>query len=137
MYKNASPKQLRIYIEKHYTPSEQSYSLKSKKWRYIRYANGKEELYDVNKDPKEWNNLATCHVKMGGGRMLWGDEEALNSDSERYVTWNWCSINDGVQVEEVIKEHARLVELVKEDPQGMLELADRAAADALDQFRHL
>jgi arylsulfatase A-like enzyme len=43
---------------KHYTPSEQSYSLKSKKWRYIRYANGKEELYDVNKDPKEWNNLA-------------------------------------------------------------------------------
>ena len=69
---------------------------------------------------KEWNNLATCHVKMGGGRMLWGDEEALNSDSERYVTWNWCSINDGVQVEEVIKEHARLVELVKENPQGMI-----------------
>ena len=26
--------------------------------RYIRYHNGKEELYDVIKDPKEWNNLA-------------------------------------------------------------------------------
>jgi len=42
----------------HYVPNEQSYSLRSKDWRYIRYANGKEELYNVNEDPQEWNNLA-------------------------------------------------------------------------------
>ncbi len=41
----------------HYDPRDQSYSLRSKKWRYIRYHNGKEELYDVINDPKEWNNL--------------------------------------------------------------------------------
>ena len=41
-----------------YIPNEQSYSLRSKRWRYIRYANGKEELYNVNEDPQEWNNLA-------------------------------------------------------------------------------
>jgi arylsulfatase A-like enzyme len=28
-------------------------------WRYIRYANGDEELYDETKDPNEWTNLAT------------------------------------------------------------------------------
>lgn len=27
-------------------------------WRYIRYANGDEELYDEKSDPKEWTNLA-------------------------------------------------------------------------------
>ena len=28
-------------------------------WRYIRYANGDEELYDHTADPHEWHNLAT------------------------------------------------------------------------------
>ncbi|NIJ45329.1 iduronate 2-sulfatase [Wenyingzhuangia heitensis] len=36
----------------------QSYSVKSKDYRYIRYVNGKEELYDHTKDPNEWTNLA-------------------------------------------------------------------------------
>jgi arylsulfatase A-like enzyme len=27
-------------------------------WRYIRYANGDEELYDEHEDPYEWVNLA-------------------------------------------------------------------------------
>jgi arylsulfatase A-like enzyme len=27
-------------------------------WRYIRYADGSEELYDERKDPNEWTNLA-------------------------------------------------------------------------------
>ena len=37
---------------------QQSYALRSKEWRYIRYENGKEELYQVADDPREWNNLA-------------------------------------------------------------------------------
>jgi iduronate 2-sulfatase len=43
---------------KTYDPAEQSYSLRSKDWRYIRYSNGKEELYHDAEDPYEWNNLA-------------------------------------------------------------------------------
>ena len=41
-----------------YDPAEQSYSLRSKDWRYIRYSNGKEELYHNAEDPYEWTNLA-------------------------------------------------------------------------------
>ncbi|MEM7233044.1 MAG: sulfatase [Planctomycetota bacterium] len=41
-----------------YDPSAESYSLRSKTWRYIRYENGKEELYDTTKDPYEWHNVA-------------------------------------------------------------------------------
>ncbi|WP_339882679.1 sulfatase [Polaribacter vadi] len=40
-------------------PDEQSYSVRSEKYRYILYFNGKEELYDHEIDPYEWTNLAT------------------------------------------------------------------------------
>lgn len=40
-------------------PNEQSYSVRSETYRYIRYVNGKEELYDHINDPYEWNNLAS------------------------------------------------------------------------------
>ena len=33
-------------------------SLRSDRWRYIRYGNGEEELYDLKTDPNEWFNLA-------------------------------------------------------------------------------
>ena len=32
--------------------------MRSERWRYIRYADGSEELYDMQKDPQEWTNLA-------------------------------------------------------------------------------
>ena len=41
-----------------YDPSQESYSLRSSDWRYIRYENGKEELYATDADPHEWANLA-------------------------------------------------------------------------------
>jgi iduronate 2-sulfatase len=43
---------------KKYDPSQESYSLRSRDWRYIRYENGKEELYHTVDDPYEWTNLA-------------------------------------------------------------------------------
>jgi arylsulfatase A-like enzyme len=43
---------------KSYDPAQQSYALRSKDWRYIRYSNGKEELYHCAEDPHEWHNLA-------------------------------------------------------------------------------
>lgn len=36
----------------------QNHTVRSADWRYIRYANGDEELYDENKDPNEYVNLA-------------------------------------------------------------------------------
>lgn len=35
-----------------------NYSLRTSKWRYTRYFDGSEELYDHEKDPNEWDNLA-------------------------------------------------------------------------------
>jgi len=35
-----------------------NHSLRTTRWRYIRYANGSEELYDRDADPMEWTNLA-------------------------------------------------------------------------------
>jgi len=40
-------------------PADQHYAVRSKHWRYIRYANGDEELYDHRNDPHEWTNLAS------------------------------------------------------------------------------
>jgi arylsulfatase A-like enzyme len=41
----------------HYVPSRESYALRGRDWRYIRYENGEEELYATIEDPHEWNNL--------------------------------------------------------------------------------
>lgn len=35
-----------------------NYSLRSSRWRFIRYEDGSEELYDHNADAEEWHNLA-------------------------------------------------------------------------------
>lgn len=36
-----------------------NHAARSSQWRYIRYQNGDEELYDETKDPNEWVNLAS------------------------------------------------------------------------------
>jgi arylsulfatase A-like enzyme len=35
-----------------------NHALRNERWRYIRYADGGEELYDHQNDPNEWTNLA-------------------------------------------------------------------------------
>jgi arylsulfatase A-like enzyme len=35
-----------------------NHALTTRDWRYLRYANGDEELYDIANDPHEWHNLA-------------------------------------------------------------------------------
>ena len=35
-----------------------NHSVRDERWRYIRYRDGTEELYDHDQDPQEWNNLA-------------------------------------------------------------------------------
>ena len=40
------------------THGRNNHSIRSKRWRYIRYADGSEELYDHDGDELEWENLA-------------------------------------------------------------------------------
>ncbi|MHC4250371.1 MAG: sulfatase [Planctomycetota bacterium] len=40
------------------TMKEGNHAIRSDRWRYIRYHDGTEELYDHSKDPWEWKNLA-------------------------------------------------------------------------------
>ena len=35
-----------------------NHTVRSERWRYIRYVDGSEELYDHHSDPNEWHNLA-------------------------------------------------------------------------------
>lgn len=73
------------------TSNPGNHSVRSERWRYIRYADGSEELYDHYRDPHEWNNLAgnsdyagvieeharwlpehdEPHVPGSGARVLW------------------------------------------------------------------
>jgi hypothetical protein len=39
------------------THGHNNHSLRSERYRYIRYSDGTEELYDHQKDELEWNNL--------------------------------------------------------------------------------
>ena len=38
-----------------------NHAVRSDRWRYIRYADGSEELYDHSNDPNEWRNVVADH----------------------------------------------------------------------------
>lgn len=40
------------------TANADNHAVRDDRWRYIRYADGSEELYDMTADPHEWTNLA-------------------------------------------------------------------------------
>lgn len=41
------------------THNQGNHTIRTEDWRYIRYADGTEELYDLKADPNEWTNLAS------------------------------------------------------------------------------
>lgn len=53
--KDAATKRERPAITSH---NQGNHGIRSERWRYIRYADGTEELYDMQADPREWVNLA-------------------------------------------------------------------------------
>jgi len=42
------------------TANQNNHAIRTKSWRFIRYADGSEELYDMIEDPNEWHNLAAA-----------------------------------------------------------------------------
>ena len=53
--RNADTKRIRPAITSH---NQGNHGVRSERWRYIRYADGTEELYDHAIDPREWHNVA-------------------------------------------------------------------------------
>jgi len=47
------------------THNQGNHSVRSEHWRYIRYADGSEELYDHRSDPNEWTNVVKSAASSG------------------------------------------------------------------------
>ncbi|MEY2982858.1 MAG: hypothetical protein RL562_3085, partial [Planctomycetota bacterium] len=43
-----------------------NHAVRNERWRYIRYADGSEELYDHATDPAEWHNLLAASAESPG-----------------------------------------------------------------------
>ncbi|MFN3192993.1 MAG: sulfatase [Aureliella sp.] len=55
------------------THNQNNHGVRTVDWRYISYADGSEELYDLREDPNEWHNLA--------------DKPELSGVKERLASW--------------------------------------------------
>jgi len=53
--RNANAERKRPAITTH---NQNNHAVRTEGWRYIRYADESEELYDLDRDPNEWTNLA-------------------------------------------------------------------------------
>lgn len=78
-------------------------AVRSSRYRYIRYHNGGEELYDLKSDPHEWNNLAASPDHAGAKKELagWITEKWAESAPTKnafhfdYKTFTWTSKETG------------------------------------------
>jgi choline-sulfatase len=90
------------------TQNRGNHSVRSERWRYIRYADGTEELYDHSDDPQEWKNLANdpqfLEVKREHSRWLPAHEATpapgsavrfLNRDEDGVWYWEGQPIVSG------------------------------------------
>lgn len=75
-----------------------NHAVRSERWRYVRYADGSEELYDRAADPHEWANLAADPAHAAAKKELAGwlpaaDARPLPGSAGRLLTYD-----DGVPV---------------------------------------
>ena len=64
----------------------------------------------------EWQKMASCSVKFAAMFTQWADVDAINSDDDRVVTWNWCTRREGVSHDDLNAVHTAFV---KESPEGL------------------
>jgi choline-sulfatase len=68
--RDAATKRERPAITSH---NQGNHGVRSERWRYIRYADGSEELYDMQVDPNEWTNVVSKaeHAAVIAGHKKW------------------------------------------------------------------
>lgn len=83
------------------THNQGNHSVRDLRWRYIHYADGSEELYDLQTDPNEWTNLASlsAHAETKARLAKWlpktdlpavpGSAQRVLTPGEKPGTWIW------------------------------------------------
>ena len=74
-------------------PEQMTHGIRSERWRYIHYADGSEELYDMHADPHEWTNLAHLlkHAAVIEQHRRWLptiDRELVPDSAARVLTYD-------------------------------------------------
>ncbi len=93
------------------THNQGNHAVRDARYRFIRYADGSEELYDHQTDPNEWRNLANDpkHQTTLRGLARWlpsRDEPPAPGSSDRILTrgkfgeWTW----EGTPIDEVDRD---------------------------------
>jgi hypothetical protein len=85
-----------------------NHAVRSERWRYIRYADGSEELYDMFNDPQEWTNLAgvASHAGVLAEHRKWlptVDRQPAPGSQHRILTYDPATgeaVWEGVVVDE-------------------------------------
>ncbi len=113
-----------------------SHQLSGKSWDLWLGTNEGQKLNE------RWQKLATCNVKMGAAVPVFVNEnEDITKDKDRIVSWNWCSLNEGVTYEALSEEHTRRAKLLAENPLGIgawMNLFPRVgSAEAPGDFAHI
>jgi arylsulfatase A-like enzyme len=88
--KDAATPRTRPAITSH---NQGNHGIRSERWRYIHYADGSEELYDMHADPHEWTNLAHLpkHAAVIGQHRRWLptiDRELVPDSAARILTYD-------------------------------------------------
>ncbi len=88
--KDAAAQRERPAITSH---NQGNHGIRSERWRYIRYADGSEELYDMQADPNEWTNLAGKpeHATVIAAHKKWLpklDRPPAPGSASRVLTYN-------------------------------------------------
>jgi hypothetical protein len=63
-----------------------SHSVATRRWRYIRYFDGSEELYDLQADPEEWVNIAAA-AENGDVKLQMAKYIPEDARFKQYVRW--------------------------------------------------
>jgi len=96
------------------THNQGNHTIRTEDWRYIRYADGSEELYDEKADPNEWTNLAADprHSTTKAGLAKWlpkVDKAPVPGSRSRILTYDPAT-GEAVWEGEKIDKTAKLPE---------------------------